>query len=110
MTRTIIELFQIQTEQLCNRAILYWNGAVWTYRLDDGEAYSTRESAQAVLTALCKRGVASPLAYVGTFKALEVVPPTTTLCYWCDEPAIGEPVRYAGTNHPACPVHSAEYC
>ena len=38
-----------------------------------------------------------------------VVLPTTTLCCWCDEPATAEPVRYAGTNHPACPVHSAEY-
>ena len=68
----MIELFQIETEQLCNRAILYWDGDVWTYRLDDGEVYETRKAAQAVLTALCKCGVASALAYVGTFKAVEV--------------------------------------
>ena len=68
----MIELYQIQTEQLCNRAILYWDGEVWTYRLDDGEVYETRKAAQAVLTALCKRGVASPLAYVQPFTALEV--------------------------------------
>ena len=73
MTRTIIEMYQIQTEQLLDRSLLYWDGDVWTTRVDDGGAYSTRESAQAVLTALCKRGVASPLAYVGTFTALEVV-------------------------------------
>jgi len=31
------------------------------------------------------------------------------LCCWCDEPANGQPVRYAGLDHPACSQHSAEY-
>ena len=34
---------------------------------------------------------------------------TVTLCCWCDQPATGKPVRYAGTDHPACPEHSRLY-
>jgi len=31
------------------------------------------------------------------------------LCCWCDEPATGQPVRYAGVNYPACQNHNAEH-
>ena len=65
-------LYQIQTDQLCSQEVLYWNGAVWTYRLDDAEAYDTRKSAQMILTELAKRGQASFLAYVQPFTAIEV--------------------------------------
>ena len=65
-------LYQIQTEQLCDRSLLYWTGSNWTYRVDDAEAYSTLKSAQAVLTILYQRGLANPLSYVQPFTSLEV--------------------------------------
>lgn len=35
--------------------------------------------------------------------------PTIRLCCWCDSPADGQPVTYAGAEHPACVRHSEQY-
>ena len=75
-----------------------------------GAGFATRDEALADAEKTLSRSGLDDFQMAEAFRSFINVLPTTTLCSWCDEPATGEPVRYAGTNHPACPVHSAEYC